>query len=52
MRREIGKEEVVKAHYYEGVANHIGPEPYAGIREGVGEVLPRRDQDRNARQSG
>ena len=30
--------EVVRVHYDEGVANHIGPEPCAGIREGVGEA--------------
>jgi hypothetical protein len=28
----------VRVHYDEGVANHIGPEPCAGIREGVGEA--------------
>lgn len=28
----------MKVHYGEGVANHIGPEPCAGIREGVGEA--------------
>ena len=28
----------MKVHYDEGVANHIGPEPCAGIREGVGEA--------------
>jgi hypothetical protein len=28
----------VKVHCDEGVANHIGPEPCAGIREGVGEA--------------
>jgi hypothetical protein len=28
----------VQVHYDEGVANHIGPEPCAGIREGVGEA--------------
>jgi hypothetical protein len=38
VRRETGKEEVVRVHYDEGVANHIGPEPCAGIREGVGEA--------------
>jgi hypothetical protein len=29
---------VVQVHYDEGVANHIGPEPCAGIREDVGEA--------------
>jgi len=29
---------VVRVHYDEGVANHIGPEPCAGIREDVGEA--------------
>jgi hypothetical protein len=28
----------VQVHYDEGIANHIGPEPCAGIREGVGEA--------------
>jgi hypothetical protein len=28
----------VQVHYDEGVANHIGPEPCAGVREGVGEA--------------
>jgi hypothetical protein len=28
----------VKVHYDEGLARHIGPEPCAGIREGVGEA--------------
>jgi hypothetical protein len=28
----------VKVRYDEGIANHIGPEPCAGIREGVGEA--------------
>ena len=28
----------MQVHYDEGVANHIGPEPCAGIREDVGEV--------------
>ncbi len=38
VRRETGKEEVVRVHCDEGVANHVGPEPCAGIREGVGEA--------------
>src|ERR1700674_298826 len=29
---------MVQVHRDEGVANHIGPEPCAGIREGVGEA--------------
>lgn len=28
----------MKVHYDEGLASHIGPEPCAGIREGVGEA--------------
>ena len=28
----------MKVHYGEGLASHIGPEPCAGIREGVGEA--------------
>lgn len=28
----------MEVHYDEGVASHIGPEPCAGIREGVGEA--------------
>ena len=28
----------MRVHYDEGVANHIGPEPCAGVREGVGEA--------------
>ena len=28
----------MQVHYDEGVASHIGPEPCAGIREGVGEA--------------
>ena len=38
VRRETGKEQVVQVHYDEGIANHIGPEPCAGIREDVGEA--------------
>ena len=38
MRRETGKEYVVQVHYDEGIENHIGPEPCAGIREDVGEA--------------
>ncbi len=28
----------MRVHYDEGVANHIGPKPYVGTREGVGEA--------------
>jgi hypothetical protein len=35
---ETGKEQVVKVHYGEGVANRIGPEPCACSREGAGEA--------------
>jgi hypothetical protein len=28
----------VQVHCDEGIANHIGPEPCAGVREGVGEA--------------
>ena len=28
----------MKVHYDEGIATHIGPEPCAGVREGVGEA--------------
>ena len=38
VRRETGKEEAVRVHCDEGVANHVGPEPCAGNREGVGEA--------------
>jgi len=38
VRRETGKEYVVKVHCDEGVAIHIGPEPCAGVREDVGEA--------------
>jgi len=31
----------VQVHYDEGIANHIGPEPCAGIREDVGESVGR-----------
>jgi len=39
VRRETGKEQVVRVHCDEGVANHIGPESCAGPREGFGEAL-------------
>ena len=29
----------MEVHCDEGVANHIGPEPCVGVREGVGEAL-------------
>jgi hypothetical protein len=38
VRRETGKEFVVQVHFDEGVAIHIGPEPCADAREGVGEA--------------
>jgi hypothetical protein len=38
VRRETGKEYVVKVHCDEGLAIHIGPEPCAGVREDVGEA--------------
>src|SRR5258706_14420737 len=38
VRRETGKGQVVQVHYDEGIADHIGPEPCAGIREDVGEA--------------
>ena len=38
VRQETVKEYVVKVHCNEGVAIHIGPEPCAVIREGVGEA--------------
>jgi hypothetical protein len=41
VRRETGKEQVVKVHYNEGVAIRIGPEPCAGAREGIGEASGR-----------
>jgi len=28
----------VRVHYDEGIANHIGPEPCVGLREGIGEA--------------
>src|SRR6516165_8469316 len=34
-----GKKSVVRVHYGEGVAIHIGPESCAGAREGIGEAL-------------
>ena len=39
MRRETGKEQMVRVHYDEGVAIHIGPESCGGGREAVRDVL-------------
>jgi hypothetical protein len=39
VRRETGKEQVVKVHSDEGAASHIGPESCAGAREDTGEAL-------------
>src|SRR5215471_7069309 len=39
VRRETGKEQMVRVHYDEGVATHIGPESCAGGREAVREAL-------------
>ena len=38
VRRETGKEQVVRVHYDEGLANRIGPKPCAGTREGASEA--------------
>jgi hypothetical protein len=38
VRRETGKEYRVQVPYGEGVALHIGPEPCADVRKGVGEA--------------
>jgi hypothetical protein len=38
VRRETGKEQMVKVHHGEGVANHIGPEPCVALREDGGEA--------------
>src|SRR5712671_4231699 len=38
VRRETGKEYVVKVHCDEGVAIHVAPDPCAGVREDVGEA--------------
>ena len=38
VRRETGKEWVVKVHCDEGLATHIGPKPCADLREDVGEA--------------
>ena len=39
MRRETGKEQMVRVHYDEGAAIHIGPESCACGREAVREAL-------------
>ena len=39
VRRETGKELMVRVHYDEGAAIHIGPESCAGGREAVREAL-------------
>ena len=38
VRWETRGEEMVQVHYDEDVANHIGPEPCSGIREGADRV--------------
>ena len=38
VRRETGKEYVVKVHCDEGAAIHVAPDLCAGVREGVGEA--------------
>ena len=35
--RETGKEHMVQVHSGEGLANHPGPEPCGGLREGTDE---------------
>ena len=35
--QETGKEQEVKVLHDEGLANHIGPEPCGGLREGTDE---------------
>lgn len=37
MRRETGKEYMVKVHFGEGLATDTGPEPCVGVREDVGD---------------
>ena len=39
VRRETGKEKMVKVHHDEGVAIHIDPESCAVAREGISEAL-------------
>ena len=36
--REDGKEQVMRVHYDEGTAIHIGPDPCNGVHEGDSEV--------------
>ena len=36
--QETGKEQEVEVLYDEGLANHIGPEPCGGLREGTDEM--------------
>jgi hypothetical protein len=38
VRRETGKEWVVRVHYGEGIAIHIGPKPCARVREDAREA--------------
>jgi len=38
VRRETGKEYMVKVHFDEGLATHIGLEPCVFVREGEGEA--------------
>src|ERR1700745_2473792 len=38
LRRETGKDYVVKVHCDEEVAIHVAPDPCAGVREGVGKA--------------
>jgi len=47
VRRETGKEQMVKVHHDEGVANRIDLEPCAGVgegsvEEGIGQSISRR----------
>jgi hypothetical protein len=39
VRRETGKEWMVRVHYSEGIANHIGPESCVMVCEDDGEAL-------------
>ena len=49
VRRETGKELMVRVHYDEGVAIHIGPESCAVAREGLGETFGVYDLDKHRR---
>jgi hypothetical protein len=55
VRRETGKEQMVRVHYDEGAAIHIGPESCTGGREAVREALTgkrlRRDKQGERRAS-